>query len=48
MTSRYKFIQLCRMIDARLRRINLPDPIKNELNQSFNEIKKELNVNEET
>ncbi len=47
MTSRFKFIQLCRMIDARLRRINLPDPIKNEIDQNFNEIKKNIVSNEE-
>ena len=47
MTSRFKFIQLCKMIDARLRRINLPDPIKNEIDQNFNEIKKNIVSNEE-
>ncbi len=47
MTSRFKFIQLCRMIDARLRRINLPDPIKNEIDQNYNEIKKNIVSNEE-
>ena len=47
MTSRFKFIQLCRLIDARLRRINLPDPIKNELDQNFNEIKKNIVSNED-
>ena len=30
-----------------LRRINLPDPIKNEIDQNYNEIKKNIVSNEE-